>query len=102
MVPINIVMRAERACIEGSLSSLIDDSALVAWERHTVLLILEEVLAKLGTDVLKNEADMSGNRIIAQDGMFGLNEVTYSQCGEEGEDTQRKSKIQASLWIAPH
>src|SRR5262245_32706654 len=95
-------MRAEWAAIERLLGSLIDDRALIARKRHTVLLVLEEVLAKFGTNMLEDEANMCRNRIIAEDGMFGLEQVAHSERRKNCEYGKRKTKIESSRWIAPY
>src|SRR5262245_39956548 len=95
-------MRAERAAIERLFGSLIDDRALVARKRHAVLLVLEEVLAKLGADVLEDEADMGRNGIVAEDGMFGLEEVAHAECRASCQYAKRSTKVDSGRWIAPY
>ncbi len=49
-VGVDLVLRAERTLVEHHLGALIDHRALVAAERHAVLLALEEVLPHLRPD----------------------------------------------------
>ncbi len=69
---IDIVLRAERTLIEILLGALVDDGSLVARKRRAVLVRLEKVLAHLGTDILEDETQVRGDRIVAQNGVLGL------------------------------
>ena len=89
---VDIVLGAERPLVEHALGALVDDGALVARERHAVLVVLEEVLAHLGPDLLQQEAQMCRDRIVAQNCVPGLEEVVQSQnrktAGESERDRQ--------------
>jgi hypothetical protein len=68
---INIVLRAERSFVQSALGALVDDGALVAREGSTVFLF-EKILTDLGANLFENKADMCRQRIVAQDGVPGL------------------------------
>ena len=89
---INIVVRAERPLVELVLRPLVDDGALVPRERHAALLILEEILADLRADVLKHEAQMPKDRVIAQHRVPGLQQIVNAQQGQRESDQQRRKQ----------
>src|SRR5579862_6874060 len=55
---INVELRAQGPLVELHLGALIDDRALVAAERQTVLLALEEILAHFRPYLFEEEAQM--------------------------------------------
>src|SRR5262249_16829244 len=97
---IDIVVGAEGTRVERLLGALIDDGAFVAREGHAVLLVLKKVLTKLWTDMLENEADMRGDRIIAQDRVLRLHDIANANQCEEAEEGERKGKVDESLRVA--
>src|SRR5271170_1784569 len=85
---VDVELRAEGALVELHLGALIDDRPLVAAERQPVLLALEEILAQFRADVFEQEADMGGDRIVAQDRVAGLQKITNAKQRERGENRQ--------------
>ena len=79
MIAVNVVMGAEWAGVELLLGALIDEGALVAREGGAVLLRLEEILAELGPNALEEKADVCGDRIVAQDGVTGLDQIANAE-----------------------
>ena len=85
---VDVEQGAERALVERHLGALIDDRALVARERHAIGLALEEILPHLGADLFEDEAQMGGDRIVAQDRVPGLDEVVNAQKGQGAENEE--------------
>ena len=83
---IDVVVCAEGTHVEHQLGSLVDDRAPVARKRQPVLVAFEEVLAHLRPDRLEDEAQMGGDRIVAQHRMLRLEIVVEAhEREEEGE-----------------
>ncbi len=101
VVAVDVVMGAEWPGLQRLLGALIDDGALVAREGHAVLLVLEEILAQLGADVLEDEAQMGGDRVIAQDRVLGLDEIAQANQSEEAEQAERNREADSVLRVAP-
>src|SRR5262245_39407382 len=99
LVLIDVVVSSKGTRVERLLGALIDDGAFVAREGHAVLLVLKEVLTKLWTDIFENEADMRGNGIVAQERVLCLHEIANANQRKEGEEGQRKGKVDESLRI---
>src|SRR5262249_11791266 len=78
-VRVDIVLGAERSLVEHVLGALIDDRTLVAAERLALFLVLEEILAHLGPDVLEQKTQMRRDRIVAQHRMPRLDEVDRAE-----------------------
>lgn len=102
VVAVDVVMGAERPLVERLLGALIDDGALVAREGHAVLLVLEKILTKLGADMLEDEADMRGDRVIAQNSVLGLNQIAQAEQEEEGEKAERNGEVKGRLRVMPN
>src|SRR5271170_2752271 len=85
---VDVELRAERALVELHLGALINDRPLVAAERQPVLLAFEEILAQFRADVFEQEADMGGDRIVAQNRVAGLQKIANAKQRERGENRQ--------------
>ena len=91
-VAIDVVLGPERALVEHHLGALIDHRPLVAAERRAVLFALEEVLPHLRPQMLQEEAQMRGDRIIAQHRVAGLQQVAGAENGQPGEQCERHGR----------
>ena len=86
---IDVVLRAERPLVQSPLGALIDHGALVARERRAVLFALEKILPDLRANLFQDEADMRGERIVAQHGVPGLDQVHGAERRQRGERHER-------------
>ena len=82
---VDVELRAERPLVELHLGALVDDGALVARKRQTVGLALEEILPHLRPHLLEQEAQVGGDRIVAQNRVRGLNEVAQAEQRQRAE-----------------
>lgn len=87
-VGIQIAQGAETAFVVLTFRARVDECALVAREGIFVLVILDEVLPHLRTEVLEQKSQMTRERIIAQHGMARLGEIAQAE-QEEREQNQR-------------
>src|SRR4051794_11805092 len=88
-IPIDILLSAERALVQHHLCPLIDHSAGVAAEGHTVLLALEKVLTHLRPDLFQQETQMRGDRIIAQNRVALLHEIANAEYRQAAKNNDR-------------
>jgi len=60
-------------------------------KRQAVLVVLEKILPHLGSDLFEQEVQVRGNRIVAQDGVLGLQQIAQPQQaqGAERQQTQK-------------
>ena len=86
---VDVAQRAERALVERHLGALVDDRALGARERQSVGLALEEVLPHLRPDLFEDEAQVGGDRIVAQHRVPGLDEIVNAEAGQRAEQRCR-------------
>ena len=86
---VDVLLGAERPLVELHLGALIDQRAGVARERHAVLLALEEILPHLGADLFEQEADMRGDRIVAQHRVALLGEIAEAERRKRPKDHDR-------------
>src|SRR5262245_7677533 len=86
-------MSAEGPRVELLFGALIDNGALVAREGRAVLFRLEEILTKLRPDMLEDEADMGGDRVVAQDRMASLDEIAHAEKDEGAENGKRQRDL---------
>src|SRR5262249_46414142 len=87
VVAIDVVMGAEGPRVELLFGALIDNGALVPREGRAVLFRLEEILTK--PDMLEDEADMGGDRVVAQDRMASLDRIANAENDEGAENGKR-------------
>ncbi len=97
----HIQFGAERPTVRLVFRALVDDAALLARERLFVGIAFDEILADFGTNELEDKAEVSPQRIVAQDRMRGLGQIAqpvqnqcrrydepkrieFVQCGEHG------------------
>ena len=92
-VGIDVVVGAEGPLVELHLGALIDDRALVAAERQPVLLVFEEILPRLRPDRFEDEAQMRGDRIVAQNRVSRLDEVECAEHCERAEHREQDEQI---------
>ena len=85
----NVVLRAERPFVQSVLGALIDDGALVAREGSPIFLAFEKILTDLGANLFENKADMCRQRVVAQHGMPGLEEIVRADRGQHSECYKR-------------
>src|SRR5262245_7500018 len=79
LIGVNVVLRAKRSLVEHAFGTLVDDGTLVARKRQAVLVVLEKILPHLRSDLFQQEAQVRGNRIVAKDGVFGLQQIAQPQ-----------------------
>ena len=77
---IGVELRAEWALVDVLLGPLIHQCPLQARERHRIAVGLDQVLANLGTDRLEHEAQMPEHRVISQDRVARLQQITGTDC----------------------
>ncbi|MCY1523661.1 hypothetical protein D9M68_585650 [compost metagenome] len=82
-VAVDVFLRAEGAFVDLALGALVDDGALRARERRRLRIVFEEVLADLGADEFEKEAQVAQDRIVAPDGVAGLDQVIHAQRAQE-------------------
>src|SRR6185295_9398793 len=85
---INVVLRTKGAFVEHAFGALIDDGALVAGKWQAFLVVFKEILPQFGSDFFQQEAQVGGDRVVAQDGVLALKEIAEAhqrQAGEGGE-----------------
>src|SRR5262249_28756985 len=98
---VNIVLRSERALVECTFGALIDNGALVARERHTVLVVLEKVLPHLGANLLEKETQMRGDGVVPQNSVMALEEIAQAHHREETEEGKRGGNVGDVARIMP-
>src|SRR5262249_53650236 len=93
VVAIDVVMGAEGSRVELLFGALIDNGSLVPREGRTVLFRLEEVLAELRPNVLEDETDMRGDRVVAQYRMASLDQIANAEKDEGAENGKRRRNL---------
>ena len=91
-IRIHIIIRAERAFVQHAFGTLIDHGPFIARERHGVFFVLEEILPHFRAYFFEQKAHMRGNRIIAQNGMMGLEIIMQTQSRKTAADNQKNEK----------
>ena len=92
---VDVVLRTERPFVQGALGALIDDGALVAGERRAVLFAFQKILADLRTDFLQDEANVRGQRIVAQHGVPLLDQIVgaeHRQCAKRDKWNRQEDR----------
>ena len=92
MIAIDVVMGAEEPRVELLLGALIDERALVAREGCAIFFRLEEILAKLRPNMLEDEADVRGDRIVAQYRVTSLDQVANAEDNQTAKHCQRQAE----------
>ena len=85
---IDIALRAEGLLVELAFGALIDNGPPLAGEWAAIGIGLEEVLADFWPHFLQQETDMTEDRVIAQDSMVRLDQVTNAKCGERSRNQE--------------
>jgi hypothetical protein len=77
-----VALGTERLVALGGLRPLVDQVAGLPVERGCLGVGFDEVLADLGADQLHQEADVAQDRIHAQDGVPGLDQIPRPERGQ--------------------
>src|SRR5262249_55749226 len=93
VIAIDVVMGAEWPRVELLFGALIDNGALVPREGCPVLFRLEEVLAELRPNVLEDETDMRGDRVVAQYRMASLDQTAKAEKDESAKNRKRRRNL---------
>src|SRR5450830_1913091 len=78
----DIELSAERSAIHIGFGALVDQAAFFARKGSTVVFALKEVLAQFRTDCFEHEAEMTDQRIVAQNRMTRLHDVAYAETAQ--------------------
>ena len=78
---IHVPLGAVRLLLVGSLSPFVDHRAGIPIEGAAVPVAFDEVLLQLGADVLEEVAQVSDDRVVAQDRVFLLQQISRGQTG---------------------
>ncbi len=75
---LHVELGAQRALVGVALGALVHQRALLARERGSLVVALDEVLAHLGADELEQEAQVADHGIVAQDRVAALAHVAHA------------------------
>ena len=89
-------LAAEGHHVADVLRALVDERALLARERHLVLIVLDEVLTDLGPERLQAVAEMRGQGIEPAQGRLGLQNIECAEHGQGGEHDRRQDPAGAT------
>src|SRR5215510_14082531 len=90
---IDVVLRAKWSLVENVFGALINDRALVPAEWLPLLFVFEEILAHFRPDGFEQEAQMRRDRIVAQYGVSGLQQIDSTQDRQRAEDGNKNREI---------
>ena len=94
---IDIELRPKGPLIQSFFRPLIDDSPFITWKRRPILVAFKEILSNFRANVLKQEPQVCGDRIIAQNGMAGLGKIMESNNNQRRHQHRQGDKNAAPV-----
>ena len=88
---VGVELGAKRPLVRIALSALIDQRALRARKRRRLVIAFDEVLPDLRPDEFQHKAHMPDDRVIAQDGELGLQQIMKTRAHQISKHQHRQT-----------